>query len=91
MPVTMNLDDAEGDILMRAISNIVKKPVKVDADAQPLLDCAVVTVRSGRVTASAAVRAVAAALRPKGLVVTETARAIEVRRAPDARPCSRGR
>jgi hypothetical protein len=91
MPVTVNLDDADGAELMLVIGQIANKPVRIDPDAQPLVDCAVVTVHGGRVTPAAAVRAVAAALRPKGLVVTESVRAVEVHRAPDAQPCPRGR
>lgn len=86
-PVTMNFDDTEVALLLRALGTVVQKPVKVDPAAQPLVDCAVVTMRAGRVTPAAAAIAVAAALRPKGLVVAEAAGVIDVRRAPDAAPC----
>jgi hypothetical protein len=85
--VTMNFDDTEAALLLRALGEVVQKPVKVDPAAQPLVDCAVVTMRAGRVSPAAAVAAVTAALRPKGLVVAETAGAVDVRRAPDAAPC----
>jgi hypothetical protein len=90
MPVYVELDDADGTTLVEVMKRLQEKPVEVDPAAERFLDCMVVTVHGGRaLPASEALRLMAAELRRKGIVVTETARFIEVRRASDAPPCAR--
>lgn len=88
--INFSLRDADAGELVTALGAVTNKPVNVGRDAEPVLACASVTVHKPEpVTPSEAVRLVAAALRPQGIIVTETGAAIDMRRAPDARPCPR--
>jgi type II secretory pathway component GspD/PulD (secretin) len=89
--VTMNFDDTEAALILRALGMVLDQPVKIDPEAQPLVDCTVVTVHAGRGSRAAGASAVISALREKGLVVSVGAGAIEVRRAAVAPACPKKR
>jgi hypothetical protein len=90
--VHFNLDDADSDDLLKAVSMVVNRPLKVDADAKPYLRCVKVTIRApDPVTAREVVARATLSLRPYGVILSLTDKELAVTKAPDApaKPCAK--
>ncbi|WP_437507266.1 hypothetical protein [Sorangium sp. So ce1099] len=84
--VSFNLLKADVDMVLKALAEVTEKPLVIEPDAAALVGCASpVDVRhEGKVTTQAAVKLVAEAVRPSGLVVVEEPTSLVVKKAPGA-------
>jgi hypothetical protein len=86
-PIRFNLAEAGGAEVLTILAALSAKGTKVDADAEPALDAARITITNeGEIEPRAAVQMIVAALAARGLAVEEEEHRWRVHRAPSADP-----
>jgi hypothetical protein len=87
--VNMNLEDATVAQVLQVLQNLSGKPVEITPEAQPIADCATVTIRNpDKMPIATALNQIVRAVRPSGLIVERAPGGWKVRAAADAPPCS---
>ena len=81
--IVFNLQDADADQLLTVLEQLVGRTRFIHPDARARVACTTVTIlNTGCLESEEAFRQSADALRAKGLVVTKTAKTIDVAKAP---------